>query len=46
MPVFIVDGVEVQLQDLDSIPNDDIERMEVIKGAKISRKFSVHDWAV
>ena len=44
MPVFIVDGVEVNLQDLNNIPADDIEKMEVIKD-KISREFSVHDWA-
>ncbi len=40
MPVFIVDGVEVQLQDLDSIPQDDIERMEVIKDENITKIFS------
>ena len=40
MPVFIVDGVEVQLQDLDSIPQDDIERVEVIKDENITKIFS------
>lgn len=36
----MVDGVEVQAQDLYSIPNDDIERVEVIKDANITRIFS------
>lgn len=40
MPVFIVDGVEVQVQDLDSIQKDDIERVEVIKDENIKRIFS------
>jgi TonB family protein len=40
MPVFIVDGVEVQVQDLDSIPNDDIERVEIIKDENITKIFS------
>lgn len=40
MPVFIVDGVEVQVQDLDSIPKDDIERVEVIKDKNITKIFS------
>ena len=40
MPVFIVDGVEVNLQDLNNIPADDIEKMEVIKDENIKRIFS------
>ena len=40
MPVFIVDGVEVKLQDLNSIPAEDIEKMEVIKDENIKRIFS------
>lgn len=40
MPVFIVDGVEVKLQDLSNIPADDIEKVEVIKDENIKRIFS------
>ena len=40
MPVFIVDGVEVKLQDINYIPADDIEKMEVIKDENIKRIFS------
>ncbi|MBD5367202.1 MAG: TonB family protein [Bacteroides sp.] len=40
MPVFIVDGVEVKLQDLDNIPAEDIEKVEVIKDENIKRIFS------
>ncbi len=40
MPVFIVDGVEVQVQDLDSIPQDDIERVEIIKDENVTKIFS------
>ena len=40
IPVFIVDGVEVQVQDLDSIPYDDIERVVVIKDENIKQIFS------
>ena len=40
MPVFIVDGVEVKLQDLSNIPADDMEKVEIIKDENIQRIFS------
>ena len=40
MPVFIVDGVEVKLQELNNIPAEDIEKMEIIKDENIKRIFS------
>lgn len=40
MPVFIVDGVEVQELNLDSIPAEDIEKVEVIKDEAIKKIFS------
>ena len=40
MPVFIVDGVEVNLQDLSNIPADDMEKVEIIKDENIKRIFS------
>lgn len=40
MPVFIVDGVEVQVQDLGSIPAEDIVKVEVLKDNTITKIFS------
>lgn len=40
MPVIIVDGVEVQIQDFGSIPAEDIEKVEVIKDETITKIFS------
>ena len=40
MPVFIVDGVEVQEPFLDSLPAEDIEKVEVIKDNAITKIFS------
>lgn len=40
MPVIIVDGVEVQIQDFGSIPAEDIENVEVIKDETITKIFS------
>ena len=36
MPVFIVDGVEVQVQDLDSLPIKDIVSMKVVQDEAIN----------
>lgn len=40
MPVFIVDGVEVEAQSLDALSADDIEKVEVIKDHNITKIFS------
>lgn len=40
MPVFIVDGVEVQVQDLDSLPTKDIVSMKVVQDEAIRKIFS------
>lgn len=40
MPVFIVDGVEVQVQDLDSLPLKDIVSMKVVQDEAIRKIFS------
>lgn len=40
MPVFIVDGVEVQMQDLDSLPIEDIVSMNVVKDEAVRKIFS------
>lgn len=40
MPVFIVDGVEVQMQDLDSLPTDDIVSMNVVQDEAVRKIFS------
>ena len=40
MPVFIVDGVEVQVQDLDSLPIKDIVSMKVVQDEAIRKIFS------
>lgn len=40
MPVFIVDGVEVQAQYLNDLPAEDIEKVEVIKDETITKIFS------
>ena len=40
MPVFIVDGVEVQVQDLDSTLTQDAVSMQVIKDPAITKIFS------
>ena len=41
MPVYIVDGVEVQ--DLSGIDSEDIVKVDIIKDPQ-SLKFSAHDW--
>ena len=38
--MFLVDGVEVQAQDLDSISPDDIINIEVMKGPEYKRLFA------
>ena len=40
IPVFIIDGVEVESQYLDSIASDDIIRVEVVKDPAVTRIFS------
>lgn len=40
MPVLLVDGVEVELQELGNIPKEDIEKVEVIKDENITKIFS------
>lgn len=40
MPVLIVDGVEVALQDLNVIPAEDIVKVEVVKDESIKKIFS------
>lgn len=40
MPVFIVDGVEVEAQYLKDLPAEDIEKVEVIKDETITKIFS------
>ena len=40
MPVFIVDGVEVQVQDLDSLPIKDIVSMKVVQDEAVRKIFS------
>ncbi|WP_290460559.1 energy transducer TonB [Bacteroides caecimuris] len=40
MPVFIVDGVEVELQDLSNLPAEDVEKMKVVKDENIKKIFS------
>ncbi len=40
MPVFLVDGVEVEAQSLNALPADDIEKVEVIKDETITKIFS------
>lgn len=40
MPVFIIDGVEVQMQDLDSLPTDDIVSMKVVQDEAVRKIFS------
>lgn len=40
MPIFIVDGVEVQIQDLDSIQTEDILSMNVVRDEAIRKIFS------
>ena len=40
MPVFIVDGVEVQVQDLDSLPTKDIVSMKVVQDEAVRKIFS------
>lgn len=40
IPVFLVDGVEVSVFQLDSIPPEDIETMTVIKNPEITKLFA------
>lgn len=40
MPVFLVDGVEVEAQSLATLPAEDIEKVEVLKDENITQIFS------